>query len=169
MIKPDSLRAVLLAANPLLQAAPNTLQMSLEDGSITATLGRGNGWRYHYTLVVQASAFKADSDALVAPLIAWLRQNQPDLLLNHEELLLITFTITAQSDGSSDIVIKIPLTEAVVVSESAGVVTATHRPEPQVAGINEEESVASQLLLNGTPVSWPPQDADALAEVLWAG
>lgn len=167
MIKPDSLRAVLVAANVQLQTSPGILQMSLEDGNIKATLGRGNGWRYHYKLALRITGFTADADAVVAPMMAWLRVNQADLFLNQDNLLLIDFTQTPQSDGSSDIVIRIPLTESVVVSESNGVVTTTHRPEPLLAGINEDEPVANQLLLNGTPISWPPADADALAEVLW--
>lgn len=167
MIKPDSLRKILLAGNAQLQAQPGILQMSLQDGYIKATLGRGNGWRYHYKLVLQLTGFTGDPDALVAPMIAWLRTNQPDLFLNQDDLVLIDFSLTTESDGSSDIVIKIPLTESVVVSETGGVVTTTHRPEPQIPGINEEEPVANQLLLNGTPVTWPPAGADDLANALW--
>lgn len=165
MNKPASLRAALIAANPHLKTRPEALHTFIESGNIAATLGAGNGWRYHYTLSLLVTDYAGHPDSIFAPLIAWLRTHQPDLLLNQDDRQQIGFEVEVLDDQTYDIAIKLPLTESVVLSEADGRITATHRPEPTVPGINEDDDTVWSYFLNGEPVTWPPQDPDTFGTV----
>lgn len=50
MIKPESLRAALVAALPVLASNPDALKMWVDRGSIRAISGPAHAFQYRYTL-----------------------------------------------------------------------------------------------------------------------
>jgi len=82
MRKPSELRALLEKSVPELQRNPDRLLVFIDGGVIRSTAVRGLSFQYAYTLNLIVTDFSGDEDAIVVPLIAWLRTNQPDLFMN---------------------------------------------------------------------------------------
>jgi hypothetical protein len=150
MIKPASLREALIACNPALANAPETLYTFIEKGTVASSVGKTNGWRYHYTLNLLLTDFAGHPDSLFAPLIAWVRAHQPDLLLNQDDRKQIEFEVEVLDNETYDISIKLPLSESVVLSDVNGQLTATHMPEPKLD--DYPEGITWELMVGG--VAW---------------
>lgn len=165
MIKPASLRAALIACNTALKTAPESFHTFIEQGTVRASMGRGNGWRYHYTLHILLTDFAGHPDSLFAPLIAWVRENQPDLLLGQDDKKEIGFEVDVLNDTTYDIAIKLPLSESVVLTEVDGQITATHTPEPK---LDAYEGWTWELFVKGVQIDWPPKTAEDMNIPAWA-
>lgn len=154
MNKPASLREALIASNPHLRQRPDSLFTFIESGTVAATMGSGNGWRYHYTLSLLLTDYAGHPDSVFAPLIAWVRDNQPDLLLNQDGKQQIGFEVDVLSDATYDIAIKLPLSESVVLTQGAdGRITATHRAEPPALdAISADAPTVWQVIAGGEDV-----------------
>ncbi|QIZ51407.1 hypothetical protein DWG24_11845 [Dickeya zeae] len=71
-------------------------------------------------------------DDFTLPLMAWLWQNQPDLLLNPQKNREVKFTTLINNDDSADILFEIPVRERVKVTrDDNGSLRAEHLPEPR--------------------------------------
>lgn len=128
MIKPASLRAALVAAIPSLKVNPDALTVFIDRGSIAATGGRSLSFEYRYLCNALLLDFAGEADDVFIALVAWVRENQPDLVTNLDERANgITYEIDILSNSTVDISIKLTLTESVVVSVDAdGKRTVTH-------------------------------------------
>jgi hypothetical protein len=150
MKKPDSLRAFL--ANVLTEALrqPDALDLHVEGGTIAARHGVNLGFEYRYKLVISAFDFRGDAVQLFLPLLLWLRVNQPEILLNHDDgVKAITFEADIMSNDAQDIIITLPLTEAVDVlprADGSGY-DFTVRDEPPIADTEAFEDVDPVALL----------------------
>lgn len=128
MIKPASLRAALVAAIPSLKVNPDALTVFIDRGSIAATGTRSLSFEYRYLCNALLLDFAGEADDVFIALVAWVRENQPDLVTNADERANgITYEIDILSNSTVDISIKLTLTESVVVSVDAdGKRTVTH-------------------------------------------
>ncbi|KVS58030.1 phage tail protein [Burkholderia cepacia] len=135
MNKPDSLRAALTAAIPEFARNPDRLHVFIEHGSIATTAANSLSFEYAYTLDVVVTDYAGHADHLIVPVIAWLKVNQPEMLLNRE-LCRDGFRFQAEllDNGKSDVEILLKLTERVGVLEMPEGYEIRHFAEPSIPG-----------------------------------
>ncbi|MBB1200562.1 phage tail protein [Enterobacteriaceae bacterium 89] len=127
MLKPNSLRTALLNAVSQLAATPDNLLLSVASGTVAATLASSLSYEKHYPLTVRVSAFSGDINQLLVPVMAWLRDNQPDILTHQQNGL----SWMADSQGEmQNISLTLLLTERTLVTELEGQLHAEDLPEP---------------------------------------
>lgn len=80
MNKPQSLRHALNKAVPYVRNNPDKLHLFVDNGSLVATGASSMSWEYRYTLNVVIEDFSGDQNLLMAPVLLWLRDNQPDAI-----------------------------------------------------------------------------------------
>ncbi|MCP9760043.1 phage tail protein [Aquitalea sp. S1-19] len=150
MNKPASLRAALSAYVPSLKKHPDRLHVFIDEGSIASTMGGESlSFEYRYTCNIIVTDYAGHSDALIIPMLAWLRENQPELLLNRERMADgFRFEADILNNGGCDLSIKLALTERVGVKESAGRVEATHYGEP---ALDPHAGIDWALYIQGKP------------------
>lgn len=131
MKKPESLRRALTAAVTHLKRNPDSLHVFLDEGKIISTAAPSLSFVYEYVLNIVVTDFSGTADSIIVPILAWLRRNQPELLLNPERGKDgFKFEAEILNSTTLDLSIKLQLTECVGVAESAGKLTATHFDEP---------------------------------------
>ena len=153
MRKPDALRAALTAALPEYERDPQRLSIYIDEGRLAMRrTNRPDGapdlaWEYRYKLRLFAEAFARNPDALMLPLLLWLRGAQPELLQDFSrEDSAVRFAADILDDGSFDVAIVFELTEAVVLAPRAGGGRElVHAPEPV------PELMPDEQLLVGMP------------------
>lgn len=133
MYKPKSLRDFLTAAVTDLARDPDRLSVYIPQGTLMATMAPGLSWEYRYQLDVIITDFAGDPDALMAPLIDWMRVNQPDTMANTDTAQrAISFEVDLTSAAAADIAISLQLTERAICKPNGDdTYTVTHPPEPQ--------------------------------------
>lgn len=142
MNKLDALRAAIATANPDLARDPDRLLVWADKGRIVSrrTAGLGYEWRYRANLLVEA--FTASPDEIMVPLLIWLRDAQPELLLNFDRGdQAIVFEAHILDLTSWDVLVQFELTEAVtLVPREGGGWDTVHMPEPSAddLGLGEE-------------------------------
>lgn len=118
MLKPNSLRNALAEAVPALHGNPDMLSMSMTNGNILATLADSLSFEKQYTLNLAVTGFSGDWNELLVPIVAWLRENQPDIMTTDEgQKRGFTFASEIGSDGSILFRISLLLTERTLVNE----------------------------------------------------
>ncbi|MBY7250633.1 MULTISPECIES: phage tail protein [Enterobacter cloacae complex] len=151
MHKLKSLRQALIDAIPQLNANPERLQMSVGSGNIDARLASSLSFEKRYVLNGKVSGFTGDSEGFFVPVLAWLRENQPDIFtLDEGRKNGYTFAIVLNDDATMDISISMQLTERILVSEEQGVLHTTYSPEPPLP---EPVTRPKALYINGELVS----------------
>lgn len=105
MLKPDSLRRALTDAVTVLKTNPDMLRIFVDNGSIASTLATSLSFEKRYTLNVIVTDFTGDFDLLIVPVLAWLRENQPDIMTTDAgQKKGFTFYADINNDSSFDIV-----------------------------------------------------------------
>lgn len=128
MNKPTSLRAALVAALPALGESPERLQVFIEQGKIAPSAESSLAFKYQYTCELLILDFAGHSDQVMVPLLAWARDNEPDLF--RTDTNQISFEAEILSNKAVDLIIKVPLTERVgVIETDAGIAEVRHLPE----------------------------------------
>lgn len=151
MHKLKSLRQALIDAIPQLNANPERLQMSVGGGNIDARQASSLSFEKRYALNVKVSGFTGDSEGFFVPVLAWLRENQPDIFtLDEGRENGYTFAIVLNDDDTMDITISVQLTERILVSQEQGALHATYSPEPPLP---EPVTRPKALYVNGELVS----------------
>lgn len=167
MIKPDGLARLLAASVPALAADTTKLQLFVDKGRIAARRGATLGYEERYTLSIVVQDFAGDVDQLFVPIIAWVAEQQPDLLDKGEPF---TFTTEILDGGTCDIQIDLELTELVRVEQLEGGGWATSRIDQRTIGVDEFPGVCGaslwQLFLNG---ELRAQTSDPVALAILAG
>ncbi|GAB7259977.1 phage tail protein [Dickeya ananatis] len=131
MNKPRLLRNALSSAVPHLRDNPDRLHVFVESGTVVGTLAPSLSWEYRYTLTLIVTDYAGNEDLLVAPVMAWLREHQPDLLANPEKREKgVEFETEILNNGSVDISISLKLTERVQVRAGSGNQVVESLPEP---------------------------------------
>lgn len=139
MNKPESLRAHLLAAVPELRHSPDRLLVFIEKGKLRCTAATSLSWEYGYELQVILTDFAGHPDAVMLPLLAWVRTNQPELLANLDTSARgIVFEADLIDRSKVDMAITLPLTERVIVKRQPdGTYQLVHAPEPALTEYQE--------------------------------
>ncbi|WP_033792265.1 phage tail protein [Pantoea septica] len=147
MQKPQQLRAALSRSVPLLQQNPERLTMTIAAGTVVATSAPSLSFEYRYRLELTLAEVEQDIEAVIVPLLAWLRDNQPEMLGNAEKRRSdFTFAV----DAAGALSIGLQLTERVLVTqqESAAQVTFPGEPTPPA-----NDNAPLQLWVQGALVS----------------
>jgi len=131
--KANELREYLTRHNRFLSENPDRLHVFVEQGSIHCTATRSLSHEYRFTLTIVVTDYAGPPDALMLPLLAWIRIKQPELLANPTRREnAISFDVELLNHDAADVEIKIPLTERVIVRkapEGEGMI-ADHADEP---------------------------------------
>lgn len=135
MLKPSQLRDFITQANPALRRDPDKMQVFLDTGTIVAAGGKSLSYEYQYTLNIIVQDYRGHADAIILPMLAWLRTNQPELFENADKRArAIRFEVEFLNQETVDLSIEVDLTERVLVlpdEAQGGRLTATHIGEPQ--------------------------------------
>lgn len=133
MNKPQSLRKSLNNAVTYVRDNPDRLHMFVDSGSLIATSAVSVSWEYRYTLNIIVTDFAGDQNLLMAPVLFWLRENQPDALQNATEReRLFTFEVDILGNDRCDVSLNLKLTERVIAKEVDGVMQVEAVPEPVI-------------------------------------
>ncbi|QCR37046.1 phage tail protein [Nissabacter sp. SGAir0207] len=133
MIKPTQLREALTRSVPLLQSSPDCLHMFIDHGRIVSTLAASLSFEYQYQLNLVITDYAGDIDLIVVPVLAWLREHQPDIMATQERRNTgFTYKADVISDTLCDISIDLQLTERVLVKQVEGALHVDHVPEPPI-------------------------------------
>ncbi|CFQ86574.1 phage tail protein [Yersinia frederiksenii] len=131
MLKPKLLRQALTDSLPLLQTNPERLKMFVDGGRIVSTLAPSLSFENQYTLTLFIEDFPDDVDYLFVPILAWLREHQPDIMATEEKRRTgFIHKVDVMSDVLSDIRIDLQLTERAIVKEVDGALHVNHALEP---------------------------------------
>lgn len=131
MLKSKSLSTHMSTACRWCRANPEKFTVFIERGGIETT-GETPTFVYNYRLVMFVMDYTGDLDDLTLPLIVWLAENQPQLLLNPERNGDIQFTAAINDDDSADVLFEVPLRERVrVTRRDDGTLMTEHLPEPK--------------------------------------
>ncbi|HDL7417280.1 TPA: phage tail protein, partial [Yersinia enterocolitica] len=111
MLKPKLLRQALTDSLQLFQTNPERLKMFVDGGRIVSTLAPSLSFENQYTLTLFIEDFPSDVDYLFVPILAWLREHQPDIMATEEKRRTgFIHKVDVISDVLSDIRIDLQLT-----------------------------------------------------------
>lgn len=135
MIKPASLRAALVAALPIYAVNPDKLVLYIDKGRLVSRLTAGLGYEWRYTVRLEFHDCTAEPDAIAIPLLLWLRENQPERLLEFErEDSALGFAADIIDGSTWDLAWAFELSEPVALRpKDGGGWDVTHLPEPTLA------------------------------------
>ncbi|MBS0881114.1 phage tail protein [Pantoea sp. JGM49] len=132
MNKPQSLRSALNKSVPYVAENPDRLHLFVDSGQLVATSAASLSWEYRYTLNIVITDFTGDQNLLMAPVMFWLRENQPDALQNSDQReKLFSFEVDILGNDRCDISINLKLTERVVATTVDGKTRVEALPEPE--------------------------------------
>ena len=117
MLKLNSLRKLLLQCVPELARDTERLVVLAENGRAVATGTNSLSFEYRYTARIIVLDYAGHADAIMVPLIAWMKVNQPEQLDNPETReSAIQFDVEPLNTGAMDLGISLQLTERALVS-----------------------------------------------------
>ena len=132
MNKPQSLRSALNKSVPYVVENPDRLHLFVDSGQLVATSAASLSWEYRYTLNIVITDFTGDQNLLMAPVMFWLRENQPDALQNSDQReKLFSFEVDILGNDRCDISMNLKLTERVVATTVDGKTRVEALPEPE--------------------------------------
>jgi P2 phage tail completion protein R (GpR) len=117
MRKPDSLREWLMRSVSGLAAQPDRLHMFIDEGKVIARRGNSLSFAYEYSLTIVIEDFAQPREAIDVPLLAWIADNQSELL---DRDAAYSFDADILDNKSADIEIKLTLMERAVVAATEG-------------------------------------------------
>lgn len=133
MNKPQSLRSALNKSVAYVADNPDRLHLFVDSGQLVSTSAASLSWEYRYTLNVVITDFTGDQNLLMAPVLLWLRENQPDALQNSDAREnLFSFEVDILGNDRCDISMDLKLTERVVATTVDGKISIEAVPEPEV-------------------------------------
>lgn len=145
MKKPNSLRETLTKALPTLKKDPQKLAIFITGGRIIHTGTDSLSFEYAYTLRALLLDYAEHADAVMAPIVWWMKQNQPEVFANPERRArAIRFEVEYLNAKAMDLQIDLELTEAVLSRPRPGgppgALNLIHKdePPPQLAILQAE-------------------------------
>lgn len=143
MKKLIDLREHLLRSVPVLASNPDQLLTYVENGKIAFSPGKNASHRYAFQAVVVVTNWRSEVDAVIIPLLEWLAIREPGF--NPDEALI--FEADILSLEQIDFIIKVNLTERVIVNDSESGRTITHvLPGPP---LQFDEGARLQIIVDG--------------------
>lgn len=133
MKKPDSLRTHILAAVKELQRDPERMLIFTDKGNVRCTGATGLSFEYVYDLNFILTEFAGELDAVMIPLLDWVRVNQSELLMNLDKSKdAFKFETVILDNGTVDLSLTFPVTERVIVKrQDDGKLNVSFPDEPQ--------------------------------------
>ena len=133
MKKPDSLRTHLLAAVKELQRDPERMLIFTDKGNVRCTGASGLSFEYVYDLNFILTEYAGELDAVMIPLLDWVRVNQSELLMNLDKSKeAFKFETVILNNNTVDLSLTFPLTERVIVKrQDDGTLKTSFPDEPQ--------------------------------------
>ena len=158
MNKPGQVRELLTNAVPELKRKPESLHIFVENGNINATgAGLNLSFEYQFELLILITDYAGHADSLIVPLLAWCRDNQPELLMNDDRRDGFKFKAEQLTHNTADVEITLKLTERVKVYPGEnGAVNIEHLPEPPLIG--SPDGINWALFMNGGTMTQPEWD-----------
>lgn len=169
MQKLHALRAHLTAATPFLAANPDKLSVFVERGRVVCAGAGSLSFEYAFTARIVILDFAGHADAVMVPLLAWIKRNQVDVFENPDRRgSAIRFEAELLNQETADLSIEVDLTEAVIVApgtapaspDTAARYHITHRDEPGHIGVVTEPQQWQAVIGDQVLASWsfePPQ------------
>ncbi|ESZ86314.1 MAG: tail protein [Blastomonas sp. CACIA14H2] len=114
MIKPQSLRAALVALQPSLARDPDKLVMWVDQGTIHSNSTPELGFAYRYRLNVLLVDFADEPSIIMLAVTNWLRQNQPERVVPGQAAFAIEVDMI--DSNTVDLQLQIQLDENVLVT-----------------------------------------------------
>lgn len=135
MDKPSSLRDTLTKALPALKKDPQKLAIFVTGGRVIHTGTDSLSFEYAYTLRALLLDYAGHADAVMAPVVWWMKRNQPELFDNPEKRdRAIRFGVEYLNAKAMDLQIDLELTEAVLSRPRpggpSGALNLIHKTEP---------------------------------------
>ena len=145
MKKPQLLRDHLARACPDLATNPEKLTVFIERGNVLHTGTPALSFEYRYTVNIVITDWADSTDVLIVPLVAWLKQHQPDLFDNPDRRMKgFRFESEIIEHKICDIGIEIDLSESVAVMgetvDGVNRLTTRHIGEPLLATAGQVET-----------------------------
>ena len=133
MKKPDSLRSHILAAVKELQRDPERMLIFTDKGNVRCTGASGLSFEYVYDLNFILTEYTGELDAVMIPLLDWVRVNQSELIMNLDKSKeAFKFETVILNNNTVDLSLTFPLTERVIVKrKDDGTLDVTFPEEPQ--------------------------------------
>lgn len=133
MKKPDSLRSHILAAVKELQRDPERMLIFTDKGNVRCTGASGLSFEYVYDLNFILTEYAGELDAVMIPLLDWVRVNQSELIMNLDKSKeAFKFETVILNNNTVDLSLTFPLTERVIVKrKDDGTLDVTFPEEPQ--------------------------------------
>ncbi|PJG82121.1 phage tail protein [Caviibacterium pharyngocola] len=147
MLKAELIRSLLQNTLPDLKNNPDKLEIYIDDGLIVGTGAHSASYEIQYTLNIVVTDFSGSPDMIFAPLMDFIRKNQPELVENPERRKDgFKFIEDPNNHDSIDLSIYLKLTERVLVKEENGKNIIKHLNEPT---LNEYPDVTHWQLFVG--------------------
>lgn len=152
MKKLREIRDYLAAAVPSLHKNPDKLHIYIEKGGIACRAG-SLSFQYRYEIKIMVEDYADAIDTLMIPLLAWVATQQPELLQNPDTAdNVIRYEAEIVDHARADVLISIDgITERVIVTEAAGIYTATHCDEPALPDLGGP--TPWQIYIKGVPLA----------------
>ena len=145
MEKPSSLRETLTKALPAVKKDPQKLAIFITGGRIMHSGTDSLSFEYAYTLRALLLDYAGHADAVMAPLVEWMKRNQPEVFDDPaKRARAIRFEAEYLSAKAIDLQIDLELTERVIArpraNGPAGALDLIHpkEPPPQLAILQAE-------------------------------
>lgn len=149
MEKPKQIRDLLQQSLPQLGQNPERLILTIGEGQIVATGAHSLSFEWQYPLEIGVIDFSGHPDMLLIPLLAWLRQHQPELFNNpNKRDNAIKFQAEMLAGDLYDLMITIQLTERVIVTKTEQGISWQHVPEPPE---DPYDGITWELFINHQP------------------
>ncbi len=149
MKKPDSLRRAIEAAIPALKRDGERMLIFIDKGNVRSHMTADFSFEYRYTLNVLIEDYAGDVRILTAAILAWAREQQPDLVTPKNEAF--SFDADILDNKTADFAIEIQLTENVrTVRRDDGGFDMEYIDEP---GDDVAEIVGGGIHADGPPLS----------------
>ena len=129
MLKLNSLKALLTQCMPDLARDPKRLIVLAENGTVVSTGTTSLSFEWRYTARVIVLDYDGHADAVIVPIIAWMKRNQSEQMDNPERWAnAIKFRVEPLTTTTMDFGIELQLTErAIVKPDPAAPPDAPHR------------------------------------------
>lgn len=141
MKKPDSLRTHMLNAVKELQRDPDRMLIHTDNGKIRCPMSNGLSFEYEYELSFILTEYAGELDAVMIPLLNWVRVNQSELLVNLEKNTnAFKFETVLLDNSKVDLALSFPITERVIVKRQPdGHLNVSFPDEPQYETATEPQ------------------------------
>ena len=116
MLKLNSLKALLTQCLPDLARDPKRLIVLAENGTVVSTGTTSLSFEWRYTARVIVLDYDGHADAVIVPIIAWMKRNQSEQMDNPERWAnAIKFRVEPLTTTTMDFGIELQLTERAIV------------------------------------------------------